>query len=451
VATVSRHPGWRLRDLLLGVPVIVKVMGIVLGMTILLSAGMLWQIHQTWHAHLVDDLEAREQRLVDRVAGRCAELIQAGRTAEVARELQNALSESPDTVLLVLEREDGTEVARAEAPAELSGASSLRELVAQPGAAPYRLRAGVSTAAVDQEVNWLTWRLARVTAVIAALGMLAAWWLTRLVAHPIQELVALTRGVMAGDYGNRAPVRARDEVGALAAVFNEMTVTLGQKEAGRQQLLRQVIHAAEEERQRIARELHDHTGQALTSQIAALGALENRSGDETLRQRLGELRRQTEQALAEVHDLTVALRPSVLDDVGLMAALQRHCRIFAERSAMQVACKNVGLDNQRLPAEVELTIYRLVQEALTNAVRHGQANRAQVLVQRTGRGVLASVLDNGRGFDVRDWQQRCVEDNRLGLLGIEERVALLGGSFCVESAPGQGAAVYADIPLQEPT
>ncbi|MDW8308036.1 MAG: histidine kinase, partial [Verrucomicrobiales bacterium] len=261
-----------------------------------------------------------------------------------------------------------------------------------------------------------------------------------------EELVGLARAVQAGHYQSRAPVRARDEVGELAAAFNEMTEALAQKEMARQQLLRRVIDAGEEERRRIARELHDHTGQALTSQIAALSALENRMEDAAVRARLGELRRHTERMLEEVHNLSVALRPSVLDDVGLTAAVRRHCRVFAERAGIEVDCAEMGLEEQRLPGEAELTLYRVVQEALTNAVRHGRATRVRVMLLGTDTGVLACVQDNGCGFDARQWQRRCLAENRLGLLGIEERVTLLGGTFCVESQPGQGTCVLAEVP-----
>jgi signal transduction histidine kinase len=439
----------RLNGLLLGVPVFVKVMGIALGMAVVLGAGMLWQIHQTWHAHLLRDLEGRGQKLAIEVSDHCADLSRAGLAADIAAELRHSVTESPDLAYLILQDTNGLVLAEAREEGAVPGAPRIRELTAAFGNGAHQLRVGMSTARLDQEVAWLTRRLARTTAIIVLLGLLAAWGLTRIFAHPIEELVALTRAVKVGQYQTKAPVRANDEVGELAAAFNEMTDAIAQKEAARQHLLRQVIRAGEEERKRIARELHDDTGQALTSQIAALSALENQSGDERTRQRLAELRQQAEQTLAEVHDLAVALRPSVLDDVGLMAALQRHCRLFARRSGVEVACVDLDLDGERLPSEVELTVYRVVQEALTNGIRHGQAARLLALVQRTQTGVLAVVRDNGCGFDARDWHKRCVEGNHLGLLGIEERVTLVGGSFCVDSEPGKGATVFADIPLKE--
>jgi signal transduction histidine kinase len=439
----------RLNQLFLGVPVFLKVMGIALGMAVMLGVGMLWQIHETWHGLLVRDLERRGQRFVGEVAVRCAELVRARRGTETTNELSHSLSEAPDVAYVILQDKDGTVLAEAWAPGHARDAPEIRELTRTVGDGPHQLRVGMSMARVGYEVNWLTRRLAGTTAIIALLGMLAAWRLTRLFAQPIEELVTLTRSVKAGHYQAKAPVRASDEVGELAAAFNEMTEAVAQKEAARQQLLRQVIRAGEEERKRVARELHDQTGQALTSLIAGLGALEGEDCHIVHSGRIAELRSLAEYTLAGVHDLSVALRPSVLDDVGLMAALERHCRTFGQRFGVEVICSETGLGDQRLPAEVELTIYRVVQEALTNAVRHGQAGRVRALVQCTDTGVLTMVQDNGCGFDSDDWRERCVRGNHLGLLGIEERVTLLGGSFCVESKLGQGTTVYADIPGKE--
>lgn len=437
----------RLHEMLLGVPVFVKVMGIALGMAGLLGVGLLWQIHETWHAHLVERLMSRGSQLAEDVASRCAELSQAGLAAEIPADLEHALADSPDSAYLILEGRDGVVLAAARASENRGASRQIREVTAAVGEGAQRLRVGLSTARVEQEVGWLTRRLLPMTAVITLFGITATWWLTRLLTHPIVELVALTHRVQSGDYGCKARVRTSDEVGELAAAFNEMTATLAEKDAARHKLLHRLIRVGEEERKRIVRDLHDHTGQALTSLIAGLGALEAEAPEAATRRRLHELRRLIEQTLAEVHDLTVSLRPSVLDDLGLMAALQRHCRLFGQRSGIEAQCEEIGMDGNRLPADIELTLYRVSQEALTNAVRHGQATRVRVRVERLPDRVRAFVQDDGRGFDAHDWQQRCAASNRLGLLGIEERVSLLGGKFRVESAPGQGATVQVDIPL----
>jgi signal transduction histidine kinase len=292
-------------------------------------------------------------------------------------------------------------------------------------------------------------RLARVLSVMAVAGVVGAWLLTRILTHPLDELLQLTRRVQHGDLSARAPVRSRDEVGNLATAFNEMTGALAHKEAARQKLLRQVIAAEEEERKRVARELHDQTGQALTSLIAGLSALESRAGvPET--HRLADLRRLAEQTLDEVHDLSRALRPAALDDLGLEPALARHCELFGQRSGLGVELVTVGLgENARLPAELEVAVYRLVQEALTNALRHGQATRVKVMVDHQTNRLLVIVADDGKGFPVKDWRAHVAQSDRLGLLGMEERVALFGGSLCLESGPGGGTQLFVEIPLTE--
>jgi signal transduction histidine kinase len=122
--------------------------------------------------------------------------------------------------------------------------------------------------------------------------------------------------------------------------------------------------------------------------------------------------------------------------------------MFSRRMGVVVVCQDDGLDGERLPPEVELTIYRLVQETLTNAVRHGRATRMTALIERQPAGVRAIVQDNGSGFDPQDWRKHCATGNHLGLMGIEERVMLLGGVLEIESTHSCGTRVIADIPIK---
>ena len=440
--------GWRQHcyEVLLGVPAVVKVLGIALAMAVFLGGGMLWQIHQTWHGLLLKDLRRRGDALARELALECGDLAKAGRSAEISEELRGALQNTADVAAFTLCDQSGAVIAEAKATGITVEKGGLQEFNAALPGVGQELRVSMSTARIDYEVGWLTRRLARTTLVIALLGLLAAWFLTHLFTHPIQELVSLARSVKAGEYDVQATVRAKDEVGELAVVFNEMVAAIRREKADRQRLLRKLIENGEEERRRIARELHDQTGQCLTSQIAVLSALEQQSTDPKLRHGLEEVRALTEQTLSEVHDLAVALRPSMLDDLGLMAALRRHCQMFGQRLNLEISCSDGGVGDERLPAEIELTAYRLVQEALTNAVRHGRAERAYVAVQPFGNGLLVTVRDNGIGFDGENWRKVCVQGSHLGLLGLEERVSVLKGSFCVQSQPGHGTTVYAEIP-----
>jgi signal transduction histidine kinase len=207
---------------------------------------------------------------------------------------------------------------------------------------------------------------------------------------------------------------------------------LAEKEAQRARLLKAWLKAQEEERARIARELHDEVGQALTGLILGLEGL---PGDRA--EALKELARHT---LTEVRRLALDLRPSVLDHLGLEAALRRYVREYAERTGVEV---DLSLHLTRpLPQELETVVYRVVQEALTNVARHSGSPRASVGVVEVLGEVRVFVEDEGRGFD-----PEAVDPGRQGLLGMRERVELLGGRLSVESAPGQGTRVQVRLPI----
>jgi two-component system sensor histidine kinase UhpB len=204
-----------------------------------------------------------------------------------------------------------------------------------------------------------------------------------------------------------------------------------------------VLSAQEEERKRIARELHDDTAQALTSLLVRLRLLERAADDDEVRQGLSELRGLTADTLDGVRRLAIALRPPVLDDLGLAPALRAHVEEFSRHWPVQVtfSCGRLGW----VPPDVELVLYRIVQEALSNVARHAGASRAEVKLSRRGRVLRLTVADNGSGFDVA--VARGSREAGLGLFGMEERLALVGGVLTVESAAGKGTRVSAEVPL----
>ncbi len=309
--------------------------------------------------------------------------------------------------------------------------------------------AGVEQAFIREQIGleseMLTRRLALVMVLTAACGMGLAWWLARVLTRPLQEVLLGTQRIEKGDLHTRIPVRAGDEIGELATAFNRMSAALEQKESARQGLLRRAIEAGEEERKRLARELHDHTGQMLTALIAGLGALEARATDAEQRATVVSLHQLAAQTLGDIHDVSRTLRPAALDDLGLIDALEKLCSMVAQRFGKQVNFDNEGwADEQRLPAELEVALYRIVQEALTNAVRHANARRIQVFLQLQGGAVLVMVEDDGHGFALATRQ---LDADKFGLLGIEERAALFGGHACLESTPGGGTQLSVSIPV----
>ena len=204
--------------------------------------------------------------------------------------------------------------------------------------------------------------------------------------------------------------------------------------------LRRVVEAQELERRRLARELHDQTGQELTSVLLGLKAVEEARSDNERAEALAAVREQVVETLHDVRRLAVELRPKALDDFGLVAALEHLRDTFSEQTGMRVDLEaNVG---GRLPSDVETALYRIVQEALTNIVKHAQARTVSIVLARSALAITAVIEDDGRGFTPGD------DGDGLGLLGMGERLALLGGKLKLESSPGSGTTIVAEVPLR---
>lgn len=208
------------------------------------------------------------------------------------------------------------------------------------------------------------------------------------------------------------------------------------------QMSSSVLAAQEEERKRIARELHDDTAQALTAVLVRLALLARAAPGEAERAALTELRDLTAEAVEGLRRLAVDLRPPMLDDLGLEAALRAHAEDFAQR--WQIDARLTCDGSHRLPPTVELVLYRVVQEALSNVAKHARASRVDVTLRRRGNLLRLAVTDNGCGFDRYAANGR---DTALGLFGMEERLALVGGTLRVDSVPGRGTRVSAAVPL----
>jgi signal transduction histidine kinase len=205
--------------------------------------------------------------------------------------------------------------------------------------------------------------------------------------------------------------------------------------------LRRVVEAQELERRRLARELHDETGQALTSILLGLKGLDEAVGADAVHDAVGALRELVVATLQDVRRLAVELRPKVLDDFGLVPALERLTETLAEQTGMQVRFE-AALPPERLPPEIETALYRIVQEALTNVVKHARAGSVSVVLTRKPASVAALVEDDGHGFDPAH-----VRDGGFGLVGMRERVGLFDGRLQVESGEG-GTTLVAEVPLR---
>jgi signal transduction histidine kinase len=220
-----------------------------------------------------------------------------------------------------------------------------------------------------------------------------------------------------------------------------VAVDLSQKVAG--DALRRVVAAQELERRRLARELHDETGQALTSILLGLKPLEEALEDHPAGAAAAELRELVVTALQDVRRLAVELRPKVLDDFGLVPALERLAESFGDQTGLRIEFHSRLREQERLPSDVETALYRVVQESLTNILKHAQARSVSILLTRKAGTIAAVVEDDGLGFDPTR-----TRDGGVGLLGMRERLALLNGTIAIESGAGAGTTLVAEVPVR---
>ncbi len=236
-----------------------------------------------------------------------------------------------------------------------------------------------------------------------------------------------------------------DRIASLASIAIERS----HEAKVRTRLLEKIISAQEEERGRIARELHDETAQSLAALALGLDGLRAGTSQAAARAGVTELHRIARQALVEVRQMAWGLRPTVLDDLGLVPGIERYAAVIQESRGLAVEVSTEGMDGVRLPRLVETALYRIAQEALSNVARHAQARSARVVLAHAGPGASLSVEDDGRGFDAAAALSHSRGGNALGIQGMRERAAMLGASLHIESTPGRGTRVLVRIPIEE--
>jgi signal transduction histidine kinase len=317
-------------------------------------------------------------------------------------------------------------------------------------------------------------------AIAVIVALLVTWWLiTRQILEPIRALDEASAQFAAGNLDVALPNGGIDEVARLTANLEQMRIrldatledhrrwneALGEmveertrelaslyeqlqgKEDMCKRLLGKVLTGQEEERTRLARELHDTIGQSLTAIIMTSTAVENSLPADFVsgKDKLANVRNMAVQTLHDLRGLIFDLRPEVLDDLGLGLALHSQVKKYLEPAGVHVQLRAAGLKDQ-LPAEIETAVFRVVQEAITNIARHAHATEANISLTKKDSQLIVRVEDNGIGFDPDQLQQK--QQQAWGLRGMEERVTLLGGKFYVGSQPGTGTLVLAEVPVE---
>ncbi len=304
----------------------------------------------------------------------------------------------------------------------------------------------------------LAWLAAMVVIAVVVVNLV----LWRMLLARIQVLTDALAGFGRGRHSLRLPVDEPDEIGQLAEAFNEMGQQVAQEEAANQalsehlrqqsalrgELLNRLITAQEDERQRLAREIHDEVGQSLSGLALQLEVLQRRLPAEARQasEQVGRIQALVATATDSMYNLIFDLRPAALDDLGLPAAL----RTLAERALTDTRI-DFEVDAEeyhgRLPAEMEIAIYRMFQEALNNVIRHASARKVRFTLRRLEHAFEGVIEDDGRGFRPGEVRRRDDLPRGLGLAGMRERVAQFGGELEIESDYGQGTRVRISIPL----
>ena len=326
----------------------------------------------------------------------------------------------------------------------------------------------------------LSWEILACVPVLALLSLLFALGAAASITAPLSLLTRTAGRIAAGELTTPIPELGADEVGRLGGALERMRVALKQsleevahardqlelrveertreidrlyqelkqRDQLRAKLLHKLISAQEEERRRIARELHDETSQLIGALALGLDTAMTTLPPGASRDRLQEVRALAMKTLDGIHRMSFDLRPSMLDDLGLFSAIGWYAERDLKRRGIAVRCEFDETD-ERLPPEIETALFRAVQEAITNIVKHARAESVLIQCALGPRAVTIEIEDDGEGFDPASISGTAAVGGRgLGLAGIRERVELLGGSAIIESTPGQGTRVVLTVPLE---
>lgn len=356
-----------------------------------------------------------------------------------------------------------------------------------------RVQWGITVRQSEDEVfastRLLQSRIFGLLVVMLAGALVLVYLTTRSVIVPVEALTEATRRIAEGDLASPIEPRGRDEVGVLARSFDAMRIRLKnsteefqqlnreldarvqertaayeaaakdnarlyaelqRKEQLRGELLHRVISAQEDERKRIARELHDETSQSLTALMVGLDTVQMAAAQDIQKanKHLASARAIAETLLKNIHRLVADLRPTLLDDLGLIPAIAW----YGEQRLKPLGI-NFQLDDRqmktRLPTSTETALFRVVQEAMTNVVRHSRATAITVRLAHENHGVTLEISDNGQGFDPQALQPSNSHGQGLGLRGMQERASILGGEFQLQSVPGKGTIITIRVPVPD--
>lgn len=323
------------------------------------------------------------------------------------------------------------------------------------------IRVGLREDLMGSEINRRMQRLLLSTLLVCLGGAVVSANVTERITTPLRALAESARQIRDGNLASIVTVSGRDEVATLGSAMQDMqqslrqtnserdslVTALQQKEELRKELLRQVITIQEEERRRLSRELHDEAGQALATLLLSLQIVADSGLDDKQRAILLGSNELAASTLQRIRGLAVELRPPLLDDFGFIAAVKRYLTTFQTVHGLPVTFQTAALDIAP-QGDAALTLYRVVQESLTNIVKHAAATQVTIALRQSTDGLLLEIADDGCGMPP-DRLAAAHRENHIGIFGMTERVELAGGKLSVDSRPGAGTTVRVTLPQFE--
>lgn len=460
------------RSVLLSVPLKMKILGLALTLILLFAAVTIYKVQAALSENFNTFLREESHFIATELSYQSHDYLLINDVYGLTQMLKNTVQNRPNLRYVFVRNGVGQVVAHtfeggfpadliAKAPG-LSLQGSTPKLLFTNEGSIWEATAGISNGnegavvvgvkgdSLRRQIGVITSSLAQTTLLVAGFGVLLSLGLTWLITRPVARLLEVTQSVRRGDYTvTLDPSERQDELGRLMEGFNSMVLALAsadkarlEKENLQRDFLHRVMAGQESERKRIARELHDQTGQALASVMVDLRMLENAKNESETHQSISRLRKAITEEMAAIHDLAIALRPSVLDDLGLVPAVEMLVRGFITRYGIAVELTVIGFAEKRADACIETCIYRIVQEALSNVARHAKATAVSILLEWRGEKIRGVIEDNGIGFAPEMVDSKA----KLGVLGMQERAQLLQGAFRIESSPGEGAMLVFEMP-----
>jgi signal transduction histidine kinase len=464
---------WALRfwEIAGSVSIRTKIIGIILGLVILLGGGLALFVRQSLHGAMSRELETLAVSVTHDLANRSTDLILVNNVYALYELVQETQHSYPDIrYILILDTNNqalvhtfGSGLPGGLIEANLLSTEERYNVfafntaegkvldVAMPifGGRAGVARVGFSDLSIQRTVNLVTTQLLLATLLVSTIGIVASIFLTWILTRPILSLAGAAQAVGQGNFDQHVVHWANDEIGELSDAFNTMVADLSrasderrERDRLRTEMVEKVISAQEEERKRIARDLHDQTSQALISLIVQLKLVESASNKNVRTQAIADLREQLRSTLNDVRRMAHDLRPGVLDDLGLTQSIQWFADQCRRNTDINISL-TVDAACDHLPPHAATAVYRVTQEALSNVMKHSQATQVGVTIKNVSNGFYLEVRDNGIGFDA---SRLPGPGEGLGLFGMQERIQLLGGEYSIESAPGQGACLRARVP-----